>query len=230
MFFLTRFSGIVFFLLAAITIVFSVVDTAPELAAANAALGDEPIGSSVKFRIGSEVVFDVIALAVFVLIGYFLWTSEIQQTWGVVIAFLLIAGSVLIRVQPLLPMDVARHSPGLVFWGAMVVDDFYPSLPPTGVQRRVTTYPSSQWYYLVVSENNLSRSEPQPGKSVVLNFTDAQSEAGTFYSRGVQGAQVTGTLAGTRTVLDYDHKRDVYSVPHMMVQKVEPVGARRSQQ
>lgn len=227
MYFLTRFSGMLFLAAALATIVLSIVDTAPEMMAAGRQLGEQPIASSVKFRIGSEVVFDVFAVAALALFGWFLWSSEIQQTWAVVITGLLLAGSILVRVQPLLPMDVARHSPGLVFWGALVIDDFYPApAPAEGKARNVTTFPVNQYYRLAVTEKNLPGSEKHPGKSVALNFNEAQPALGTFWAAGWQGVQITGTLAGTRTILDYDFKRDVYSVPHLVVREVAQVGAR----
>lgn len=229
MYLLTRVSGVLFFAAAAATGVFSFIDTAPELAAAVDALGTEPIVSSVKFSIGVEVVPDVVFIAIFAIFGWFLWSSEIQQTWAVAITAVLLIGSIVVRVTPVLPMDVARHSPGLAFWGALVIDDYYPApLKPETEARNVITYPANQYYYMVVTEQNLSGSEPHPSKSVVLNFNKATTAANQFWGRGQAGAQIIGRLAGTRSILDYDHKRDVYSVPHLMVEEVAAVGARNS--
>ncbi|MEA3401748.1 MAG: hypothetical protein U9R79_10960 [Armatimonadota bacterium] len=228
MYFLTRTCGLLFLGLALVTVILSFVDTAPEVISAADILrkGDFPlpIATSVKYKIGGEVLFDVIAVAAFALFGWFLWTSEIQQTWAVVITFLLLAGAVTIRVTPLLSMDVGRHSPGLIFWGAMVVDDFYPSPLKPGAERRgVSSFPPSDGYALAVTEQNLSGQEPHPAESVVLNFASAPGAVGNFVPGGVQ---ITGKLAGTRTVLDWDHEKEVYSVPHMMVQSVTPPAAR----
>ncbi len=231
MHFLTRFCGILFLLLALTTIVLSIMDSAPEFAAVADQLGTEPISSSVKFNIGFQIVFDVFAVAIFALFGWFLWSSEIQQTWAVVITALLLIGSITIRVEPLLPMDVARHSPGIVFWGAYVVDDVYPPpVPAQGQTRNVTTFPVDQYYALAVTEKNLSGGEMHAGKSVALNFNEAKSAMGQYYAAGWQGVQVTGKVAGTRTILDYDFERETYSVPHLMVQKVDQVGARNQGQ
>jgi hypothetical protein len=228
-YFLTRFSGILFLALAAGVIVMSIVDTAPEFASVTEQLGNEPISSSVKFDIGFQIVFDVVAIAIFALFGWFLWTSEINQTWAVVMTALLIAGSVVIRVEPLLPMNVGRVSPGLVFWGAYVVDDYYPPPPPgQGQGRDITTFPVNQYYRLAVTEPNLPGNEKHEGKAVALNFSEAQQALGSFRASGVQGAQITGRLAGTRTILDYDFERDVYSVPHLMVESIDQVGARNA--
>lgn len=227
MYFLTRFSGLLFLAAALIAAILSVMDAVPEFAAVGEALGDEPISSSVKFNIGFQIVFDVIAIAVLVLIGWFLWTSEIQQTWAVVITALLLIGSIVIRVEPLLPINVARVSPGLAFWGAYVIDDVYlPPPPAEGRGRNVTTFPITQYYRLAVTEPNLSGSEKHSDKAVALNFADAQPAMGTFWSAGYQGVQITARVAGTRTILDYDFERDTYSVPHVMVEEVAQVGAR----
>lgn len=231
MYFLTRFSGILFLALAAGVIVMSIVDTAPEFASVTEQLGNEPISSSVKFDIGFQIVFDVIAIGIFALFGWFLWTSEIQHTWAVVMTFLLLAGSIVIRVEPLLPMNVARHSPGLVFWGAYVVDDFYPAPPPAqGQARNVTTFPVDEHYRLAVTEANLSGDETNEGKAVALNFGEDPQALGTFTASAWQGLQITGKLAGTRTILDYDFERDTYSVPHLVVEEVAQVGARNQGQ
>lgn len=231
MYFLTRFCGLLFLALALTTVILSIVDSAPEFAAVSEALGEEPISSSVKFDIGFQIVFDVFAVAAFALVGWFLWTSEIQQTWAVAITALLLIGSIVIRVQPLLPMNVARHSPGMVFWGAYVIDDYYPAPPPArGQARNVTTFPVNNYYRLAVTEKNLSGDEKHANKAVALNFTEAQQALGAFRASGVQGAQITGKLAGTRTILDYDFERDTYSVPHLMVEGIDQVGARNQGQ
>jgi hypothetical protein len=226
-YFLTRFCGILFLALAVGVIIMSIVDTAPEFAAVGEALGDEPISSSVKFNIGFQIVFDVFAIAAFALFGWFLWTSEIQQTWAVVMTTLLLIGSIVIRVEPLLPMDVARHSPGLAFWGAYVIDDVYPAPPPGEDRgRNITTFPVTRYYRLAVTEQNLSANQKNEDKAAALNFGKAQAAMGTFQAAGYQGVQITGRLAGTRTILDYDFDREVYSVPHVMVEEVDQVGAR----
>lgn len=231
MHFLTRFCGILFLALAVGTIVMSIVDTAPDLAAVSEALGDEPISSSVKFNIGFQVVFDVFAIAAFALFGWFLWTSEIQQTWAVVITALLLIGSIVIRVTPVLPMEVGRHSAGIAFWGAYVIDDYYPPPLPTGARgRNITTFPVNEYYQLAVTESNLPGGEKNADKAVALNFTNAPQARDAFWSTGAQGAQIIGKLAGTRTILDYDFERDVYAVPHLMVEGIDQVGARKQAQ
>lgn len=227
--FLTRTCGALFLAAAVITIILGIMDTVPEVtdAAAQLRQGNNPlpIATSVKYRIGSEVLLDVLAIAIFGLFGYFLWTSEIQQTWAVIITFLLLVGSVVIRTTPLLPMDVARISPGLVFYGALVIDDYYPApIKPGTRARSVQTFPQNQYNRLAVTEKGLSGSEPQPGQTVVLDFSKATSAATQFYAQG--GAQLIGKTRGTRTILDHDHERVVYPVPNLVVEEIAPVGAR----
>jgi hypothetical protein len=223
MYFLTRFSGLLFMLVAVGAIVMAIMDTVPEFSAATEEFGEQPINSSIKFKIGSEIVFDVFVVAAMALFGWFLWTSEIQQTWAVVLTALLVAASITIRVTPLLPMEIARHSPGFAFWGALVIDDYY----PTPIQpRNAMTFPMNEYYLFAVTEKNLSREETSKESMVAANFSKAQAAYPQFWAAGWQGVQITGTVAGTRTVLDYDFERVVYSVPHLIVQKVEPVGAR----
>jgi len=229
--FLTRTSGLIFLTAAVLTIILSIVDTAPEAVDAGEQLRDGsnpmPIATSVKYRIGSEVIFDVFALAGFALVGWFLWTSEIQQTWAVVITALLLTVSITIRVTPLVPMDVARHSPGLFFWGALVVDDYYPSPLAAGKEvRHASTFPTNRYNRLGVTTRGLSGGEPHPGETVVLDFVKSPSLMGQFYGRG--GAQIIGRTVGTRTILDWDHKKTIYPVPHLVVLEVAVVGARSS--
>lgn len=224
--FLTRFTGMLLIALAATLVVLSIVDTVPEVSNAAAELrmggpgsSPQPIATSVKYKIGSEVVFDVLVLAVLLLFGWFLYTSEVQQTWAVVIMGLLIIGSIVIRATPLLSMDIARYSPGFAFWGAYVVDDFY----PPAVVRQVRTFPQNRSYRFGFT-TKISDKAVHRGESVVLDFGgDANLAARWDGSRG--GAKLTGKLAGTRTILDYDNEKEVYSVPHLMVIKVEPLGA-----
>jgi len=223
MYFLTRFSGLLFMLVAVGAIVMAIMDTVPEFSAATEEFGEQPINSSIKFKIGSEIVFDVFVVAAMALFGWFLWTSEIQQTWAVVLTALLVAASITIRVTPLLPMEIARHSPGFAFWGALVIDDYY----PTPIQpRNAMTFPMNEYYLFAVTEKNLSLEETNKESMVAADFSKAQAAYPQFWAAGWQGVQITGTVAGTRTVLDYDFERVVYSVPHLILQKVEPVGAR----
>jgi hypothetical protein len=223
MYFLTRFSGLLFMLVAVGAIVMAIMDTVPEFSAATEEFGEQPINSSIKFKIGSEIIFDVFVVAAMALFGWFLWTSEIQQTWAVVLTALLVAASITIRVTPLVPMNIARHSPGFAFWGALVIDDYY----PTPIQpRNAMTFPMNEYYLFAVTEKNLSREETNKESMVAADFSKAQAAYPQFWAAGWQGVQITGTVAGTRTVLDYDFERVVYSVPHLLVQKVEPVGAR----
>ncbi|HCA48499.1 MAG TPA: hypothetical protein DEP45_14440 [Armatimonadetes bacterium] len=227
MYFLTRFCGLLFILLAVGMIAMSIMDTVPDFRAATEKFGDQPINSSIKFKIGLEVVPDVFVVAGLALFGWFLWTSEIQQTWAVVVTALLIAGSITIRVTPLLPMDIARYSPGFAFWGALVIDDYY----PTPIQpRNAMTFPMNEYYLLAVTQKNLSREAPGNESMAAVDFNNAQSAYPQFWAAGWQGVQITGKVVGTRTVLDYDFDRVVYSVPRLLVQKVDPVGARLQEQ
>jgi len=225
-YFLTRCCGLIFIALAGIALILSIMDTVPEALAASETLrqGDNPlpIATSVKYKIGSEVLTDVLAIAVFAFMGWFLWASEIQQTWAVVLTFLLLVGSIAIRVEPLVPLDVARISPGLVFWGAKIEENLYPSpLKPGSKIRRVSTFPVKQTNALAVTKPNLSGTSPHPSLSVVLDFEPARATAAQF---GPAGARITGKLAGTRTVLDWDHEKVVYAVPHLPVTQVQPAG------
>jgi hypothetical protein len=220
--------GAIFILLAVITLIMGVIDTAPEAVAAGNQLRDGnnplPVATSAKYRIGAEVLTDLVALVIFALFGWFLWTSEIQQVWAVVITFLLVTGSVVVRVTPVLPMDIGRYSPGMAFWGALVIDDYYPSpLAPGTTIRKVETFPMNTSSTLAVTQQNLSGSDVHPGQSVVLNFTENQQAGRTFLSQ--RGGQIIGKLAGTRTILDWDHDKALYPVPHLMVEEVAPVGA-----
>ena len=228
MHFLTKTCGAIFITLAVITLILGIIDTAPEAIAAADQLREGsnplPVATSAKYRIGSEVLTDVLALVIFALFGWFLWTSEIQQTWAVVITFLLVTGSVVIRATPVLPMDIGRLSPGMAFWGALVIDDYYPSpVAPGKRTRRVETFPNNQYSALAVTGQNLSGSEVHPGQSVVLNFAENQQAIPTFFSQ--RGGQIIGKLAGTRTILDWDHNKALYPVPHLMVEEIAPVGS-----
>ncbi|MGD9495189.1 MAG: hypothetical protein AB7Y46_02645 [Armatimonadota bacterium] len=229
MHFLTRTCGLLFLAAAAITVILAIVDTAPEAIDAANQLREGnnplPVATSVKYRIGSEVLTDVLAIVCFALFGWFLWTSEIQQSWAVVITALLLIASITVRSTPLLSIDVARHSPGLAFWGALVIDDYYPAPLAQGKRTRTaSTFPMNQYTRLAVTERGLSGDQPHPAQSVILDFTNAPALMSQFYASG--GAQITSKAAGTRTILDWDHDKAIYPVPHLMVLQIAPVGAR----
>lgn len=224
--FLTKFSGMLLIAAAATVIVLAIVDTAPEASNAAAELrmggpgsSPQPIATSVKYKIGGEVVFDVMVLVVLGLFGWFLYTSEVQQTWAVVLMGLLLVGSIVIRSTPLLSMDIGRYSPGCAFWGAYVIDDYYaPAVP-----RQVRTFPQNNTYRFGFT-TRITDASSHPAQSVVLNFGGDAALAARW--DGMPGAaRLTGKLAGTRTILDYDNEKVVYSVPHLVVTKVESLGA-----
>jgi len=223
----TKLCGIIFFACAVTVIVLSITDTAPEANNAAKVLrrggptsDPAPIATSVKYKIGGEVVFDLMVLSALALFGYFLYTSEIQQTWAVVVTALLVIGSVVIRTTPLLPMDVGKNSAGCAFWGAYVIDDFYPAS-----QRRVQTFPMTRNYRFTMLEK-VTGTTANHAQSVVLDFGSAPELAARFDSMP-GGAHIIGKLAGTRTILDYDNKKIVYSVPHLMVEKIVEPGSGR---
>ncbi len=219
----TKFCGIIFFACAVAVVIMAMIDTAPEATNAAKVLrrggpdsDPAPIATSVKYKIGGEVVFDLMVLGALGLFGYFLYTSEIQQTWAVVVTALLVIGSVVIRTTPLLPMDVGSKSAGCAFWGAYVIDDFYPA------NRNVQTFPMTQNYRFAMLER-MTSTAANPAQSVVLDFGNAPGLLRQYVGMP-GGAQVIGKLAGTRTILDKDNKQIVYSVPHLMVEEIAAPG------
>ena len=229
---LTKVSGILLLITAAVVLILGVVDMAPEMSAATRTLvrggaGSAPLpeATSVKYRIGGELVFDIIGAAIFALFGWFLFTSEIQQAWAVVIVGLLALGSIIIRATPLLPLDVGKVCGGSVFWGAKVYADMYRAPLKPGTERRnVRTFPQSQNLRMGVTKPRLSGDEPHAAETVVLDFAKEPNLINQFYGHA-SGAKIVGSLAGTRTIFDGDFEKIVYSVPHLMVEKVEPLSA-----
>jgi len=225
---LTKVCGMIVLAAAAMVIVFAIIDTSSEASDASARLrrgGDyvessdpAPIATTVKYKIGGEVGFDVLVLVILGFFGWFLYSSEIQQTGGVIVVILLVIATVVLRVTPVLPMDVGRASAGCFFWGAYVIDDYYPQ-----PMRDVETFPMNETYRFAVTERTTATTAV-PNQSVVLNFGNHPELLGKYNSM-MGGSQLIGKLAGTRTILDNDNKSMVYSVPHLMVEEVRSIGS-----
>jgi len=229
---LTKLCGLILLITAGVVLILGLVDMVPEMSAATHTLvrggaGSAPLpeATSVKYKIGAEILFDIIGAAIFALFGWFLFTSEIQQTWAVVIVGVLALGSIIIRATPVMPLSVGKLCGGSVFWGAKVYTDMYwPPLKPGTERRDVSTFPQSQNLRMGVTKPRLGGDKPHGAETVVLDFAKAPSLINQFYGRP-GGSKVIGTLAGTRTILDRDFEKMVYSVPHLMVEKVEPLSA-----
>lgn len=226
---LTRLSGLIFLILAGMALIMGFVDMIPEWtdAARTLAEGDRalPIATSVKYKIGGELVFDVLAAGALAIFGWFLFTSEIQQTWAVIITGIIVVACIVVRVTPLLPLSTGKVSPGLAFWGAQVYADVYrPPLKPASRRRMARTFPHPREVGVFVTKPQLSGDKPHPAETVVLDFSKRPALVQEYLGQP-RGAKVTGALAGTRTILDYDFDKTVYTAPHLMVLKVEPLGS-----
>ena len=227
---LTKVSGLIFLIFAALAVILGIVDMAPEFSDAGGRLlrggaGSDPlpIATSVKYKIGGELAVDIIVAGAVAIFGWFLFTSEIQQTWAVVITGIIVLALIVTRVTPLVPLNAGKVSPGFAFWGAEVYADVYhPPLKAGSRGRRAMTFPQPQHVRLGVTKPSLSGEELHVAETVVLDFTRRPRLIDQFYGHP-RGAKLTGSLAGTRTILDYDFDKIVYTVPHLMVEKVEPL-------
>ncbi len=207
----TKLSGWILLLMALAYAGISLMDFGPEYSAAgyigaNAEkFGLKTTDTNLRFQMGWEFVIDILIIGVMSVLGWWLTTQEVPQfAWiGVIGAFLIF--SIVVRASPVLPLNIAKLSPGAAFYGAQVE--------------------------VVVTNDVTNRFVPITRKDTIRVVTaagrDGRTDMGTaalnLKSHSVAGQYqgctlpltIKGTVSGT-TCLAYENKLE--TVPQITVQ------------
>ncbi len=198
---LTRLAGYLLLLFAAIHLVISLIDFAPEYAAAgNIGANAEKYGlqtseTNLRFKLGLEFTVDVLIVGVLAIAGWWLTTTEVIQIVWIIIIGIYVILSIIVRASPVLPLSIAKYSPGGAFYGAQIQ-------VPIGAD--VTfAYQGDQamrQYVVITKKQDVRVAQaltPQGQQSdlVVLDLSD--KVAAQQYMSSTVPLTVTGTVAGT---------------------------------
>jgi hypothetical protein len=205
----TRLAGWILLLFAVFYAVVTLMDYGPEYAAAGFIgekaedFGLKTTATNLRFAMGWEFFIDVIIIAFLGLIGWWLTTQEVPQYAWIAGMGLFVIFSIVIRVSPVLPMNIGKLSPGAAFWGAktQVVVAGFPETGLVPVTRKTTIHP-----VLVTTD----------GQTTQLICIDLSDPVGgqQYSSQQAPPVTVVGALEGTSTLA---HGNALTTVPLLKV-------------
>ena len=197
----TRLAGYLLLLFAALHLVISLADFAPEYAAAgNIGANAEKYGlqtsdTNLRFKLGLEFTIDVLIVGVLAIAGWWLTTTEVIQIVWIIFIGIYVIISIVVRTSPVLPLSIAKHSPGGAFYGAQIQ-------VPIGadVTFAMQNEQPVRQYVVVTKKQDVRVAQsvtPQGQASdiVVLDLSD--KAASTQYMGCTAPLTITGTIAGT---------------------------------
>ena len=214
---LTKATGMLIILLAALLLLIGIVNMGPSWSSAPEVLNKSYVyglnmdDTSVRFKIGLQLVLEVIIALGIGIAGWWLTTQEVRQVGymiGLVVVVIFLFAT---RSSPLVSIDLARKSPVTLFYGAMVE-------APTQVDTTAgwITLPLDTQHYRVAVTAIYSDEAQMGTKEVMLNFPDLETMKQFVITKGGK-AKVTGRLMGTRVIC---HDKFFGAVQFINVEKV----------
>jgi hypothetical protein len=195
---LTKLSGWILILFAAGYLVVSLMDFGPEYAAAGEIgakaenYGLQTSETNLRFQMGWEFAIDIMIIGVIAVAGWWLTTQEVLQIAWIVMIGLFVVFSIVIRSSPVLPLKVAKLSPGAAFYGAQVQIVILGDTPTryVPISRKQTLWP-------VITATPQGQQEDM----VVLDLADP---VGSSQLKSVSAPPFTikGTAVGTCTLAE----------------------------
>jgi len=213
---LTRATGMLIILLAALLLIIGIVNMGPSWSSAPEVLNKSDVyglnmdDTSVRFTLGMQLMLEVLIALGLGIAGWWLTTQEVRQVGYIVGLLVFMIFLFATRSAPLIPIDLARKSPVTLFYGAMVE-------APTQADTTAgwVTLPLDPQRYRVAVTATYSDEAQIGSKEVLLNFGDTKTMQ-SFFTKGGK-AKVTGRMMGTRVIC---HDKFFSPVPFINVEKV----------
>lgn len=210
---MTKASGVVFIILAAVVLGLAISNFAGQVDAAGHVAGKGEYKTltttDLRWSMGVQFLIDLLVVALLAIVGWFLYGSETEQYIYMVLTGLLLISGIIIRLSPLVPITAARLSPTIFFYGTqvkleLVNDDtsYYDTLPKSDTFR--------------VARLGVGTGEKQT--QVLLDFRGS-TELANAYWQGPWPVTVVGSVSGTRTLVR-PAERVTFLVPRVRVFKV----------
>ncbi len=208
----SRMLGFVILLIAAGYLLVALLDIGPEYASVaqivdnQEQLGLETSTTNLRFRIGLELLVDILCIGLLALVGWWLTTVETQQFTYLYVGGAIILASIVLRVTPLLPLEVARYSPGAFFFGVKVAG-------------AATSDETANWVIIPPRETLRVATIAPPGKTqggtaAILDFgirKDLQQE----YLSSYPPVPIQGMVSGTHNIASGNK---LFALPRVKVQ------------
>lgn len=202
---LTKLAGWILLLMTLAYAVVTIISFGPKYAAAGyigekaESFGLQTNATNLRFQMGSELVVDILCIGVLAIAGWWLTTQEVVQIAWIVIVGLFAVFSLIIRLAPVMPLNVLKLSPGAAFYGAQV-------------QAVVTANPSQR--YVVITRSQDMRAAmvgDAQGKNADVLVLDLRNRAANakFMSCTAYPVTIKGTIAGTAGIATGKTSRNV---------------------
>ena len=216
---MTRIVGFAVIVCAVVYLAVTLVDFVPqysatdEIVAQQDELGLTTTTTNLRFHIGLHIVVDIIVLIAFGLLAWWLIGSETQQYGHAIGLAVLVVGSIIIRVTPIVPFGTARLSPAGAFFRCQV------RVP-------VAADTSSAWVVIPLRKSQrvavteiYTDTSLIGDKELVLDFGDNQSLLSQYLSSHPP-VTLLGSMNGTRVLAV---GKDLYTVLCIKVIQIEQV-------
>lgn len=163
--------------------------------------------TNLRFHVGARIVVNLLVIGALAIAGWWLTTSEVQQVIWIILVGLFLVFSVIVRASPVLPLSVLKFSPGGAFYGAQVQVPIYNDI--TG-QKVIITQKKTMRIAQTLTPDG------QPGDLVVLEFP--RDSVARQYAGSTLPLTVTGNVRWTAGVAK---GTEVQSVPLIVVQSAK---------
>ncbi len=217
---MTRLVGVVVILCAVVYLTVTLADLMPKYGAVDEIvhnqdkLGLKTSTTNLRFHIGLRIVVDIIGLALLGLVAWWLIGSETQQYGYAIVLGLLLVASVIIRLTPVVPYNIARLSPTALFFRSQTVVSVAADTTSGWV-----IIPSRQGQRVAVTEIYTDTSLTG-NKELALDFTNNQS-ALDQYLGSHPPVTLLGAMNGTSVLAMGKY---LYTVPCVKVIQVQDTG------
>lgn len=220
---MTRAVGVLVILCALIYLTVTLVDFVPKYGATGQIVHDQDqLGlktstTNLRFHMGLPIVVDIIVLVLLGLLAWSLIGSETQQYGYAIVLGLLVVGSVIIRLTPVVPYSLARLSPTALFFRSQTVvsvvadtTSAWVIIPPGQLYR------ADQPLRVALTETYTDTSLTGD-KELVLDFADNQSLLKQYWS-SPPPVTLLGSVNSTRVLAV---GKDLYTVPCVKVIQIQ---------
>ena len=206
--------GIVFFILAGLVLALGIANMAPQFSAAQTVADHqsdyklETNTTDLRIRPGVEFTIQIFVAAALGMLGFYLYNSETEQTGYAIVVGVLVLGTILIRVTPILPWSVVKLSPGTAFYGTVG------KLPLTG--------DATSWYTVLPMDKNFrigvaDANAVGEGKGVAA-FLFPDEIMAHSYDATAGKTVILGSISGTATIARGSHL--AFLIPKIKVNEI----------
>ena len=206
----------VFFVSAAVVLMLGIHNYTTQFSSAGDIADDyhtyhvEASSTDLRLGMGLQLIGQLLLVGGLAVVGWSLYGSETEQYGYLIVSGLLLIGMTVIRVTPVLPLSVARHSTAALLYGTRVRVQAVADQTPLWL-----TMPLSDFYRVAVA----APGSPEGLPNVLLDF-GGDVALRDAYLRSRAPVTLLGSAAGTRTVVKA-RGREIKMLPRVRVIQLE---------